>query len=556
MSAKQQEIPIGISDFRKMREDGYYYIDKTGFIRDVMNASAEVLLLPRPRRFGKTLNMSMLHYFFEKCDEDRSGLFQGLMVYHDEVFSQLGTYPVISLTFKDVRNRNWTECQESLHEVIYQAYAQHRYLLESDALFSEEKEYIHQIIHRTLNAPGYQRSLKYLSDYLCRHHGKRVIILIDEYDAPVHAGYAHGYYEDVIVFLRNFLSGGLKDNPHLKKGVLTGILRVARESIFSGLNNPGVYTLLSPRFSEAFGFTEPEVKSLLKDYDMEAQYDKVSFWYNGYQFGKTVIYNPWSVLNYIVNQGEPNTYWANTGNPAIIEALVTKGGTILREELGQLMENETIEKPVYEDIVMRNLETQEDLVWSFLLFSGYLKPIERVDSERYRLHIPNQEVRMIYRQLVRSWFTKRVESPKVENMLKALEAGNVEEFERYLTDIVEKVVSYHDTSEPEPEKFYHAFVLGLLVWLEGKYTVKSNRESGYGRYDVMLIPENRNKQGIIIEFKKVDTYKKEKPEQALDKAMQQIEEKRYGAELEAAGVQNILKLAIAFRGKELWISSQ
>lgn len=554
LSTTKPDIPIGISDFKEMRDGSYYYIDKTGFISEIVNASAKVILLPRPRRFGKTLNMSMLRYFFEKSEEDLSSIFAGLAICHQEVFSKQGEYPVIWLTFKDARNNTWTGCEKSIQDIIYEEYARHRYLLESNALYAEEKNYILNIINKTLEQTEYERALKYLSAYLHRHHQERVIILIDEYDAPFHAGYTYGYYDDVINFMRNFLSSGLKDNTHLFKGILTGILRVAKESVFSGLNNLGVYTLLVPRFSDSFGFTESEVRSLLQDYTMGDHYDRVSHWYNGYNFGNTVIYNPWSVLNYIDNQGRADTYWVNTGNPTIIESLLLNEKTGLREELGQLVEGNTIRKPVYDSIVMKDLQKRDDLLWGFLLFSGYLKCTgDAIRKNYYELKAPNEEVRRIYEEIIQRWFTTQIGSTKVENLLKALTSGNVDEFGMILANMVETVVSFHDTGEPAPENFYHAFVLGLLVWLEGIYQVRSNRESGYGRYDVLLLPEDHSKQGIILEFKKIDTHQHETPEQALEKAMKQIEEKRYAAELEAAGIQNILKIAIAFRGKEVWV---
>ena len=380
---------------------------------------------------------------------------------------------------------------------------------------------------------------------------KESFILIDEYDAPILSGYSNGYYREIISFMRNFLSGGLKDNQSLFKGVLTGILRVAKESIFSGLNNLIVHTLLDEEFNACFGFTEEEVAALLEMHDLDDYRDVVSSWYNGYLFGGRVVYNPWSVLNFIVSQSkEPRLYWVNTGSPELIETLVTRGGRELRRELGQLMDGQTIEKPIEENIVMQDIERRDDLLWSFLLFSGYLKSVERVNFETCRLAIPNREVLMLYRSFVRSWFARTVESNLLETMLEGLQDGNVKVFERMLRRVVTHIMSYHDLSG-EPEKVYHALVLGMLVWLSGKYEIRSNREAGLGRYDVMLKPNDASRQGIIIEFKQV--YEDEKPETILQQAIQQIEEKGYASDLEAAGIGNILKLAIAFQGKELWV---
>ena len=550
---KKRRLPIGISSFKKLRENDYYYIDKTHFIRDIIDASAEALLFPRPRRFGKTLNLSMLRYFFEKSEEDRNSLFDGLIIRNDEVFDKhQGRYPVIYLTFKDVKEASWDSCFNSLQSVIYEEYSRHRYLQDAQVLFPDEKTYIQKILAGELEKADYGRALKNLSAYLFRYYEEQVVILIDEYDTPLHSGYANGYYKEVIDFMRNFLSGGFKDNEHLFKGVITGILRVAKESIFSGLNNLGVYTLLSSKFSASFGFTEPEVRDMSKDYKRYNHHKNLSYWYNGYQFGKTVIYNPWSVLNYIDNQGEFKPYWINTASTEIIDNLVTREGKCLREEIGQLLENKAITKPVYENIVMRDLEKRDDLVWSFMLFSGYLKVVEQVDDETCRLQIPNQEVRMIYRNMIRTWFAEKIESNRLEEMLTALESGDMKLFERMLRMIVLQIMSYHDLGS-EPEKVYHALVLGMMVWLSSRYTIRSNRESGYGRYDLMLKPNDPAKTGIIIEFKRV--YDNEKPEQVLSQALKQIEEKRYTAELEDAGIKKALKIAIAFRGKELWMDS-
>lgn len=553
MDAKR--IPIGISDFRKLTEEDYYYVDKSMFIKDVIHSSSEVLLLPRPRRFGKTLNLSMLRYFFEKGSENFSGLFKGLAIEKDEIFQVFqGKYPVICMTFKDVKHSRWEGCFTGIKAVIRKEFSRHRYLLESNALYPDEKKYIQKILSSELGDYEYEQSLSRLSEYLHRVWQEKTLILIDEYDTPVHAAYTKGYYERLMEFIRNFLSGGLKDNPHMFRSVITGILRVAKESVFSGLNNPGVYTLLNREFSTFFGFTEEEVAQLLNNYSMSDRYKDVREWYNGYLFGGEVIYNPWSIVQFIRRKPEfPAPYWVNTADTGMIDRLATRGGRELREEIGLLLEGKSITKPVYDSIVMRDLEKQDDLLWSFLVFSGYLKPAGQIDFQMMELKIPNKEVQVIYRNLVRTWFGEKIESSRLAAVLHALEKGNIEDFEYLLSDIVEKVLSFHDTGGTEPEQFYHAFVLGLLVWLEDKYDIKSNRESGLGRYDAALIPKDRAKNGIILEFKKVNERKKESPEQTLERAMKQIESRKYAGELEAAGVKNIMKIAIAFQGKKLWM---
>ncbi len=551
---KKKPLPIGYSDFKKLRESGYYYVDKSLFISEITNAPAEVLLIPRPRRFGKTLNLSMLRYFYEKSEQDRRSLFNGLAIRDDEVFEKhQGKYPVIFLTFKDIKGNNWDDMYEGLCGVISRETERHCEILEWDNISVTARNLLKSVLNSRASRREYEDSLLVLSGQLSRYHKKQAVILIDEYDTPIHAGYSHGYYEEVISFMRNFLSGGLKDNEHLFRGVITGILRVAKESVFSGLNNLGVYTLLNMEFNTAFGFTENEIKSLSDQYNLSACYDEISHWYNGYLFGNKIIYNPWSVLNYAASRDrKPRPYWISTASTELIDQLATRGGRELREELGQLLEYGTITKPVYDSIAMKDLEKRDDLLWSFLLFSGYLKATEQTGDETWKLRIPNHEVQIIYRSLIRNWFAEKTESNKVEEMLKALETGDVILFERMLETIVLQVMSYHDLGG-SPEKVYHALVLGMLVWMSGKYEIRSNRESGYGRYDIMLKPKDLNRQGIIIEFKKV--YKNEKPEDVLKDALKQIEDRKYETELKAAGVKDVLKIAVAFRGKKLWVKT-
>ncbi|QTA79783.1 AAA ATPase-like domain-containing protein [Desulfonema limicola] len=551
-----KKLPIGLSDFKELIENDYYYIDKTKYIKDIINSSSKILLLPRPRRFGKTLNLSMLKYFFDKSLENHKELFKGLEIEkHEEFELYQGKYPVIFMTFKDVKHSQWEACFSSIKTAVKKEYSRHRYLLETDTLYPEDKIYFQNILSSELKETGCDQALYNLSEYLHRHYNEKVMILIDEYDTPIHAAYTSGYYNKLIEFIRNFLSAGLKDNTYLFKGVLTGILRVAKESVFSGLNNLGVYTLLDKEFNTFFGFTEPEAAELLKDYDLSNRYNDVSAWYKGYNFGGEVIYNPWSILQFTHRKPKiPSPYWVNTADTGMIDSLATKGGREVKEEIGYLLEGKSVAKPVYESIVLYDLEKRDDLLWSFLLFSGYLKTAgEKGQKNTYQLAIPNREVRYIYEEMIIRWFGEKIESSRIETLLNSLIKGNIDDFEYLLADIVEKVLSFHDTGGTEPEKFYHAFILGLLVWLEDRYEVKSNRESGLGRYDAALIPKDRTKIGIIMEFKKVNERKNETPEQTLKKAMEQIENKKYAAELEAAGIKDIIKIAVAFKGKELWL---
>jgi len=387
-----------------------------------------------------------------------------------------------------------------------------------------------------------------------------VILLIDEYDTPIQAGYVNGYYAEVVGFMRNFFSAGLKDNPNLEKGVLTGIMRVAKESIFSGLNNLSVFSLLSRSFADKFGLTESEVKRMLQDYQIEDRYQDVNKWYNGYNFGETIIYNPWSIINYLNNLSDGfKPYWLHTSDNAVVEKLLTRGGKELKRELESLLAGESVEKPIEENIVFREVERKENVLWSFLLFGGYLKyEAKRPDDFDpakllCRLVIPNQEVRSTYIDVVQQWFANRIENDKLKTMLRALTGGDLETFEELLAELVENSFSFWDAGGRDAEKVYQAFVIGLLVWLSRDYEVKSNQESGLGRYDVMLIPKNQRAAGIIIEFKKVNTKRGETKESAFAKAFQQIEEKKYAGALMSRGIQQIRKLAIVFKGKQVWV---
>jgi hypothetical protein len=556
-----QKLPVGLSDFKRVIEDNYYYVDKSLFIKELMDQGAVAMLIPRPRRFGKTLNLSMLRCFFEKTAEDTSHLFRHLKIWQagEEYTSQQGKYPVIYLTFKDIKEANWPSALEKIKRLIQEEFLRHNYLRNEQALEPEEQGYFDGIANLTASQSAYEDSLKKLSRYLARHHQQQVILLIDEYDTPIQAGYVNGYYKEVIGFMRNFLSGGLKDNPNLGKGVLTGIMRMAKESIFSGLNNLSFYTLLRSEFSTAFGLTETEVEKALRDFQLTGQYENIRSWYNGYTFGDQTIYNPWSIINYFDSADkELLPYWVNTSDNAIVEQLLTRGGTELKSELESLIQGGTIEKPIEENIIFRDIERKDHLLWSFLLFSGYLKYVEkRTVNKRtlLSLQIPNLEVGYIYDHLVQGWLEARLENKKLETMLKALLGGDMETFEEFFAEMVKNSFSFLDTGG-DPEKVYQAFTIGLLVRLSGNYEVKSNRESGYGRYDVMLIPRDPRAAGIIIEFKKVNKKRGETKDRAMAKAFQQIEEKNYAGELVGRGIQQIRKLAIVFEGKRVWVKEQ
>lgn len=556
MSHTQRPFALGQSDFREFRRAGAYYVDKSLLIREVITNSFQTVLLPRPRRFGKTLNLSMLRYFFERSPESRADLFDGLAIRHDPLFAtHQGRYPVIYLTFKDAKAASWEEFYEGIRWLIIREVERHLSSLQNADLPRSVRKSLDAIINQTASKREYEDILFVLSEQLSRMFGEHVVILIDEYDTPIHSAYTHGYYEETISFLRNFLSAGLKDNRYLFKGAVTGILRIAKESIFSGLNNLGVYTLLAREFRSAFGFTESEIRHLLADYELADRYAEVAGWYNGYLFGGDVIYNPWSVLNYIASQDrQPRPYWVNTGSNDLLESLLTRGGRELRGELTQLLAGQSVTKPITETIVMRDLPRRDDLVWSFFLFSGYLKPVDlNVERNWYDLRIPNAEVRYAYEELIERWFAETLDLSHLKDMLHALQQGDIARFERTLRQIALEIMSYHDLSG-EPEKVYQALVLGMLVWLSGVYDIRTNRESGLGRYDILLKPKTPEKSGIILEFKQV--YEQEQPETVLERALQQIADRQYVTEFTAAGVRDVLQIAVAFRGKELWLRAR
>ena len=556
----KKRIAIGVSDFQDMLTGAYYYVDKTLFIKDILEDGSKVILLPRPRRFGKTLNMSMLRYFFEKSDQDNSALFENLAIGQEpDCMAKQGQHPVIYLSFKELKNDNWEDCLNGFKFMIWQEYERHSYLLESGILNEENRAFYQSISNRSANIVDYQMSLSKLCKYLYEYHKQKVIILIDEYDVPIQQAYLKQYYDPLISFMRNFMTAALKDNDYLEKGVLTGVMRVARESLFSGLNNLSVWTLLDEPYCKQFGFLETEVEELLNYYGIESQLKEVRDWYNGYMFGNAVIYNPWSLLKYVQNwKGGLQPYWINTSDNEIVHRLISRGGPALKMELEDLLQGTAVVKTINQNISMGEVEKNDQNVWSFLLFSGYLKPLSRdiIDGEMIcSLAIPNREVQTIYRDIVKSWFNDSVHSDFLRTMLKSLINGQIEVFATHFREYVQSSFSYFDTGGKVPEKIYHAFVLGLLVGLRPNYEIKSNREGGYGRYDVMVIPQDASQAGIIIEFKSVDLEEVKDLEQVAQLALQQIEEKGYQQELLDRGIHEIIKLGIVFRGKEVLVKA-
>jgi hypothetical protein len=552
----KRPLPIGISDFKELRDGSCAYADKTLLIEEMVENGGKIALVPRPRRFGKTLNLSMLRYFFEKSDKDTSYLFKDLEIWKLEKYRQMqGQFPVVFLSFKDVKYLTWENTLISLRRLIAREFQRHQYLLEGALLGPAEKEEYLRIVRLEVDLPTLDNSLSKLTEWMSRYHQSQVIVLIDEYDSPVHAAYVGGFYEQMIVFLRNWLSGGLKDNAYVKYGMLTGILRIAKESIFSGMNNIATFTLLDEEFQDKFGLLESEVKALLDSHDLSGQLPQIRQWYDGYRVGSCEgLYNPWSVLCCIAKKGKLAPYWVNTSDNALIKRLVTRGDEYLKKEMEGLLNGTGIEKKIDEGIVFPDLEKSSNSIWSLLLFSGYLT-IEATPSygTPCRLRIPNMEVAEVYSSIILDWFNTSIAEPEYHLLLNSLIQGDIDTFSKIFSKFMTSSVSVFDVPAEDSEKIYHAFVLGLLVGLKGRYEVKSNRESGYGRYDVMLIPQNIKDLGIVLEFKKVDPSKKAGLEETALSALGQIEEKNYAQELLDRNIKKILLLGLAFQGKKVLI---
>lgn len=574
-----KNISLGKDDFREIIEDDNYYVDKTLFIKELIDLDAKVALITRPRRFGKTLNMSMLHYYFE-CKEiggkDYSYLFDGLNISKTEkrYLQDQGKYPVIYLTLKNAKKKTWNQTLEKLKDTISNEFKRHKYLLTSECLSKLEKKEFKKIISGEAKELNYTSVLFNLSDYLKRYFDESVIILIDEYDTPIQSGYLNGYFEDVLDFMKSFLIEGFKDNKALKRGVLTGIMKVAKESIFSDFNNPVVSTVLSHTFKNHFGFTESEMNQIVNDYNLEESMKNIKEWYNGYNFGGETLYNPWSILNYILvpEQGF-KPYWLNTSENAMVKNLLRLNQAEVKKTIENLLENKIVTKNVSENIVYQNITTDFDSTWSFLLHGGYLKA-ENMRIENYEmlydLSIPNKEIGMMYRSLLKNYFEDDIKlSPMVESLIKSLLDGNLEKFSRVLKSLYLSHVSYYDLSNLNKfdeidevnqdiryENFHHGFILGLLMYGIKKYEVFSNKEYGCGRPDIVLIPKNKEKAAYVFEFKWSSTKSSKELEDLVELGKKQICERSYVEGIKSThGIDNVVAMAVGFKGKKLKIEN-
>ena len=556
-----KRIQIGSSDFKDLIEgNNNYFIDKSLLIKEFIENGAKIILTPRPRRFGKTLNLSMLRCFFDiRTKEETRPLFKGLKIENEkEIMNLQGEYPVIFITFKNQKHTNYKDFIDGMSLLVFNLFRDYEYLLQSDKLTNLDKDKFEKILNQDFNIAELENSLNDLMYYLNKHYGKKVMLFIDEYDVPIQEGYLHGYYDEMITIIRNLLTSALKDNPYVEKSLITGILRVAKESIFSGLNNLEVNTILRYSFNDKFGFTQTEVDELAKYYNAEENMESIKEWYNGYIFSGEIIYNPWSVLNYIKSMNEGfMPYWINSSSNDLIKRILIKGDREIKQDLETLIEGKTIYKKIDDTIVMAEIEDSNENIWSFLLMSGYLKSVKTDLIEgifNCELKIPNKEVLIFYKRLIEKWFQETISNQKYETMLNMLTSGEIEIFEGLFQQFVISNLSYFDASGTEPERVYHAFVLGMLISLSEKYEVKSNKESGYGRYDVMLIPKDTSKIGIVMEFKKIDDFLKTTIEEGTTAALKQIEDMKYSQELIDRDVKNIIKLAIVFKGNEIKIT--
>jgi len=547
---KMKRLPIGISDFKKLMENDYLFADTTQMIADVFTESADIILITRPRRFGKTLNISMLSYFFDNTQQT-SHLFEGLDIAHNgDVMKAINAYPTIFITFKDINNNKWETSRDKLKSILSELYGS-RFEILKRGLLEYELDYCRTIIEEKGTNADDQDALKNLTQYLNKIYKKPVLLLIDEYDVPIQSGWTNGYYEDVIDFMRGLLSGGLKDNPNLFKGILTGVYRVAKESIFSGLNNLKVFTVLDERYSNYFGFTEGEMEKILETLNMkddESIKSGLRQWYNGYIFGGQTIYNPWSVLNFLYDK-ELKPYWINTSSNELIISLIEKNmksNEVFRKEIENLISASKLEKTIDEATSLREIDRNLNSVWTLFLFSGYIKPEGlRLEKGKHKcnLKIPNEEVMIFFHDTVSEWL-ERHDYNRLEDMTQHLLRGNGEKFCENLKSYVMGTLSYYDI-EKKPENTYHILLLGMFSKLQDKYEIKSNRESGKGRPDILLKAKDKNDYSAVIEIK-ADASKK-----TVEDAMYQIEKKEYVQELKSEGYTRILKVALGVDGKSI-----
>lgn len=553
---KKKSLPIGISEFRKASSK-YYYVDKTLLIRDLINEGAAVSLFTRPRRFGKTLNMDMIREYFEISDTNTSKYFTDKLIWKcgEEYRKEQGKYPVIFLTFKDVKFSDWNDTYSAIRMLIRNEFGRHIVLADSPKLPQYQKDYFLKVLNGNADETDICSSLLNLSQMLDEHYGIAPIIIIDEYDIPIQQGHLNGFYDSVVSFIRNLFSGGLKDNRHLSFGFLTGILRVAKESIFSGLNNLKINSILDNRYSEYFGFTADEVKKMADYYGVPNKYKEICEWYDGYRFGKTDIFNPWSVINYFNNDCKPKAFWQSTGNNDIIGEVLTNADDSIFERLNSLMQGKSFMTYIDTGVIYPQIKNNPSSVYSFLLVAGYLKAVKS-DSEfgsdyMCEVAVPNKEISFVYSKEILSKLNGIIPESGAISIKEAIYIGDRIALQEGLRRLLLQSVSYNDTAN---ETFYHGLVLGLCAMFDNKYYVTSNRESGEGRFDIQLMPKSNKLPGILIELKSAKDTSEIELQRLADTALAQIETNRYDTELVSHGINDILKYGVAFSGKKVVIA--
>ena len=557
---KLKPLPIGISDYIRAQEE-YYYVDKTLLIKDFLDKKPLVSLFTRPRRFGKTLNMDMLRVFFEISDEDTSKYFINKQIWKcgKEYQAHQGKYPVIFLTFKDVKFDSWTATLDKIKGLLQEEYARHIEVLDSNKISQYEKDYILKILNGNANEVDISSALERLSKILAIHYKKNPIIIIDEYDTPIQEGYIKEFYDEIISFMRNFFSGAFKDNKYLSYGFLTGILRISQESIFSGMNNISVHSLFDEEYESYFGFTEDEVENMLSYYGKQDKETELKNWYDGYLFGKKEIYNPWSVINYISRDCIPQAYWANSGSNEILHEVMQTLNDDSVQRLNALLQGEKVVARIDQNVIYRSIKENSQYIYSLLIVAGYLKPVTKYIQEdgNYlcEVKIPNKEIEAVYRSevlssLVTSGVIKRT---TMDTIVESLFSNSYERLQLALSEYLNNSISFFDKSS---ESFYHGLMLGLLALMDNQYIIKSNREAGDGRYDISLLPRQNKYPAIIIELKYQKDITEDKLNALAHQALSQINLLRYDLEFKQYGFKKVLKYAIAFSGKKVNVVSE
>lgn len=559
-SSKRLPLPIGESDFKNLVEN-YYYVDKTLLIKDFLDTKAKVTLFTRPRRFGKTLNMDMLKTFFEISDEDTSKYFKNMNIWScgDEYRKEQGKYPVIHVSFKDVKFSTWTQTFSSIRDAIATEYKRHIGLLESSKCNEYDKKYFRTVIDGTIDEVGLAASFRNLSEMLMSHYGRATVIIIDEYDTPIQQGYTAGYYEDVVGFMRNLFSGAFKDNNNLAYGFLTGILRVAKESIFSGLNNLKLNSILEERYSEYFGFTKADISAIMQYYGRSDKYDEICEWYDGYRFGNTDIFNPWSVLNYLDENCYPKAFWQSTGDSSVIRQIVSEADIETSENLRKLMQGQTVSSYIDTSVVYPEIKGNPSTIYSFLLATGYLKTVRKDNCHDgnaiCNVSIPNREIYYVYEKEILSALSGSISPSTAISIQQAILSRNVPMLREHLEKMLKQTISSFDYAH---ENFYHGLLLGICAIMNNLYRVDSNKESGYGRYDIQLLPNDITMHGIIMELKVIkEDVSEDNIDDALVKsaniALEQIDKKQYITEMKREGVSKFLKIGVAFHKKHVQV---